>query len=61
MAVMDVNISLARTVGEKYNVPRVCESVEEILNQDIDVVYIATPVFCHKVQATAFSYTSPGN
>ncbi len=53
VAVMDVNTSLARVVGEKYNVSIVCESVEEILNQDIDAVYIATPVFCHKEQAIA--------
>ena len=53
VAVMDVNAALAKKVKEKYNVPVVCESVEEILNQDIDAVYIATPVYCHRDQAVA--------
>ena len=52
-AVMDRNTSHARAVGEKYNVSGVCDSVEELLKQDIDAVYIATPVFCHKEQAIA--------
>ena len=52
-AVMDRNTSHARAVGEKYNVSGVCDSVEELLKQDIDAVYIATPVFCHKEQAVA--------
>ena len=53
VAVMDVNVALAKKVREKYNVPVVCESIEEILGQDIDAVYIATPVFCHRDQAIA--------
>lgn len=52
-AVMDRNVALAKTVGEKYNVASVCDGVEELLKQDIDAVYIATPVFCHKEQAVA--------
>ena len=53
VAVMDQNISLSKAIGEKYNVACVCESVAELLKQDIDAVYIATPVFCHKEQAIA--------
>ena len=53
VAVMDQNISLSTAIGEKYNVACVCESVAELLKQDIDAVYIATPVFCHKEQAIA--------
>ena len=50
-AVMDRNAELAQNVGKKYNVTKICDSVEELLKQDIDAVYIATPVFCHKEQA----------
>ena len=52
-AVMDRNGLLAREVAKKYNITHVCESVEELLTKDIDAVYIATPVFCHKEQAIA--------
>lgn len=51
VSVMDQNILLAKAVGEKYNAACVCEDVTELLKQDIDAVYIATPVFCHKEQA----------
>lgn len=53
VAVMDINIALAKEVGEKYQVSVVCESVDELLEQDIDAVYIATPVFLHKKQVIA--------
>ena len=52
-AVMDINPSLADEVREKYNVPAVCYGVEDLLKQEIDAVYIATPVFLHKQQALA--------
>lgn len=52
-AVMDVNPEIAKEVGEKYGASAVCTSVEELLQQDIDAVYIATPVFLHKEQAVA--------
>ena len=48
--VMDRNTELAAKVGEKYEVP-FTDSVEELLSSDIDAVYIATPVFCHRDQA----------
>lgn len=51
-AVMDSNTVLAQVVGEKYKVTEVCASIGELLQKDIDAVYIATPVFCHKEQAT---------
>lgn len=53
IAVMDRDISIAKKIGEKYNVTYICDSVEELLGKDIDAVYIATPVFCHKEQAIA--------
>lgn len=51
VAIMDVNASVAAKVGEKYEISQVCETVEELLRKDIEAVYIATPVFCHKEQA----------
>ena len=54
VAVMDTNYSLAKQVGEKYNVSSVYDNAEELLNdKEVDAVYIATPVFCHKEQAMA--------
>lgn len=51
-AVMDKNAEVAAKVAEKYGVTRVYTEVSELLGQeDIDAVYIATPVFCHKEQA----------
>lgn len=53
IAVMDRNKAIAMQVAEKYDVAFVCDSEEELLKKDIDAVYIATPVFCHKEQAIA--------
>ena len=52
-AVMDLNYELAKDVSSKYGNPAVCRTVEELLSSDVDAVYIATPVFCHKEQAIA--------
>ncbi len=49
-AVMDINAEVAETVKNKYGASFATDSVDELLNQDIDAVYIATPVFCHKEQ-----------
>ncbi len=49
-AVMDINAEVAENVKNKYNATFATDSVDELLNQDIDAVYIATPVFCHKEQ-----------
>ncbi len=49
-AVMDINAEVAESVKIKYNATFATDSVDELLNQDIDAVYIATPVFCHKEQ-----------
>lgn len=53
VAVMDKNKELLQKTGEEYHVQILCESEDELLNQDIDAVYIATPVFCHKEQVLA--------
>lgn len=52
-AVMDVNLPAAKQVGETFGAAVVCKSTEELIAQDIEAVYIATPVFAHKEQAIA--------
>lgn len=48
--VMDRNAELAAKVGAKCKTAFTVD-IDEVLNADIDAVYIATPVFCHKEQA----------
>ena len=51
VAVMDTNPESAERVKKKYNIARAYTQINELLAQpDIDAVYIATPVFCHKEQ-----------
>ena len=50
VAVMDINRQIAENVRKKYDIMFGCSTVEELLSKDIDAVYIATPVFCHKEQ-----------
>ena len=50
-AIMDLNEDFLNQVGDKFGIARRYTSIEELLAQpDIDAVYIATPVFCHKEQ-----------
>ena len=54
VAVMDANGEVAEKVREKYNAKFAFDNYEELLAIDeIDAVYIASPVFCHKEQAFA--------
>jgi predicted dehydrogenase len=51
---MDVNRELAEQVQNKFHVPYVYDRVDDLLaNEEIDAVYIATPVYLHKDQAIA--------
>ncbi len=51
-AVMEVNMAFAEKIRSKYNAKRAYDSADGIINdQDIDAVYIASPVSCHKEQA----------
>ncbi len=51
VAIMDLNEELLAQVGERFGIARRYTTVDELLAQsDIDAVYIATPVFCHKEQ-----------
>ena len=51
VAVMDANSDAAQRVAEKYGAKYAFSTVEELLALDeIQAVYIASPVFCHKEQ-----------
>ena len=53
-AVMDANFSVAERVKEKYGAKYAFSKYEDVLElPEIDAVYIASPVFCHKEQAIA--------
>ena len=52
VAVMDNNFDAAKKVKEEFGAKYAFNTVEEVLAlEEIDAVYIATPVFCHKEQA----------
>ena len=54
IAVMDANKEAADRCKEKYNAKYAFDNIEELLSLDeIEAVYIASPVFCHKEQAMA--------
>ena len=54
IAVMDANKEAADRCKEKYNAKYAFDNIEELLALDeIEAVYIASPVFCHKEQAMA--------
>ena len=51
--VMDANFAVAKNVAEKYGA-RAVETIDELLaDSEVDAVYIASPVFCHKEQCFA--------
>jgi predicted dehydrogenase len=47
VSVMDLSKETARTVAEKFGIPHFCTTEEELLSQDIEAVYIATPQNVH--------------
>lgn len=54
IAVMDSNMEAAKACKEKYNAKYAFDNFEELLAiEEIEAVYIASPVFCHKEQAIA--------
>ncbi len=54
IAVMDANKAAADACKEKYNAKYAFDKMEDVLAIDeIQAVYIASPVFCHKEQAFA--------
>ncbi len=51
VAVMDTDLHVAKKVKDEFNASYVFDNVEDLLKlEEIDAVYIATPVFCHKEQ-----------
>ncbi len=54
IAVMDADMAAAERVKGKYNAKYAFDDMNELLAIDeIDAVYIASPVFCHKEQVAA--------
>ncbi len=52
VAVMDARLDAAEMVKNEFGVKYAFDTIEEVLAlEEIDAVYIATPVFCHKEQA----------
>ena len=47
MSVMDIDAGRAYDVAAKYGIPHHCDTEEELLSQDLDAVYIATPQHEH--------------
>ena len=54
IAVMDANKEAAENVKEKYNAKYAFDDMYKLLEiEEIEAVYIASPVFCHKEQVVA--------
>lgn len=52
VAVMEVNMELAEKLRAKYGAKRAYDDVDALLaDPEVEAVYIATPVTCHKEQA----------
>ena len=52
IAVCDVIEEAVQTFAGRFNVPHVYTSFDELLtNEEIDAVYLATPIFLHAPQA----------
>lgn len=52
IAVMEVNMELAEKIRAKHNAKRAYDNIDSLLaDNEIDAVYIATPVIYHKEQA----------
>lgn len=48
VSVMDLNMEVAQAVKEQFGAQKAYDNAEDVLkNDDIDAVYIATPVFTH--------------
>ena len=57
-AVMDRDEQVVKNVQERFQIPEAYTSLESLIAQsDIDAVYIATPVFCHKEQVMKVAET----
>ncbi len=51
IAVMDINEGISKSVAEKYKIPRYYTNEDDIIkDDDIEALYIATPVYLHLSQ-----------
>jgi predicted dehydrogenase len=55
VAVMDRNRSTAKEVATTFGIPFATDSAQELLDQRIDAVYIASPVYLHHEHALSAS------
>lgn len=52
IAIMDSNTALLEDIAKEYNIPHCYDTVDALLeNQEVEAVYIASPVCFHKEQA----------
>lgn len=52
VSVMEINMELAEKIRSKYNAKQAFDNVDAMLaDSDIDALYIASPVICHKEQS----------
>ncbi len=47
VSVMDIDLNRARDVAQEFSVPHHCATEAELLGQDLQAVYIATPQNAH--------------
>jgi len=50
VSVMNRPAARAREVAERFGIPHWCNSEAELLSQDVDAVYVATPQHPHRRQ-----------
>ena len=51
-AVMEINMELAEKIRAKYNAHKAYDNAEDLMkDKNVDAIYIASPLFCHKEQA----------
>src|SRR5580704_12710491 len=55
VAVMGRQLSVAKDVANTFGIPFATDSVGELLEQPIDALYIASPVYLHREHALAAS------
>jgi len=52
VAIMDVSSELVQDVGKEFGIDKCYFTVSDLLREDIDAVYVASPVYAHAEQVT---------
>jgi len=52
-AIMDVDQKLLNETAREFGIGRAFSSLEELLREDIEAVYVASPVYAHHAQVLA--------